>query len=981
METKLTMEVDCRSLVAFNGNKAHYGGGLSFFSSVWNDWNSIEFRECSYRNNIARIGSAVDFTLQQWIDCRPQSKKTVIPMAYVSSCNFTSNIANNDSTGLIGVGAVNLNGVNVFIKYKALFMTNTGSGLSMTHSLFKVTDNTLVTFYRNKGKNGGAIAIFDKALIVVGKHSTINFTENIAEYLGGAIYHTSLGIYDYIYSRYCFLQYDKTESDNYPKFTFTNNKANEKPNSIYASTVLPCLRDISFANHNSDMFCKDNTFVYNQKNESCHKQIATAPSEIVTDANITSVIPGKYPFYINYTVKSSTNNYSISKESPLIATIINDDENQSNVSLRFPNNTKSRFSYISNHNLYLTGKEDTIVNVTLETEYPITFQRYISIKFQKCPPGFKFNNETFICDCAGDYNKQLICDQSNFQASILRTSWIGQKLNAAPDDELFVAFSPYVMRTTFDESILLPQTFDMNKLNNHLCGALNRKGPLCGDCKAGYGVSVNTNDYKCVKCSVQSQNYNWLYYIATEFVPVTIFFILVFLFSKRITHGPLNSFVFFSQIITSTVQMNAYGLTPIRKTVKSFDVFQDIYTIPYDFWNLKFFPSTFHGFCLSPHLGTLSVLALGYVTALYPLLMVLIVVLLINFYNKGVKAVVMLIRPFHYCLARFRQLTKLKFSITAGIAVFILMSYNKFATVSFNLIPFYHLYDAKGRINEAVFYHQGSILFPQDGILYFISAIIVLSTFGTIPPIILVYPSLLKLIERFRCVRSCIQIEKYYPNSKLQAFLDEFHGCYKNGNQTGEMDCRWFASFYFSLRIFLLLVFSQTNTWQQLYLYQSMIFLSCTMLFSIIRPYREDWINNVDTCIFAILTAVSTLSLYNLQLATIQENISVVAFAIQFILMMIPMSYCLVYYFVLFCKWSKEKCQEYVNTRGTTDVEENCHDEEPLSLDNSSTYVERFFEFIQNSGRFRDKESLRLSSSSLEDYSYGTVSSEQDYRQ
>ena len=955
----------------FQRNKAYFGGGLSFYSSLWNEWNTIKLQDCSFENNTARIGSAADFTVQQLIAEQNQARKTVMPTIVMSSCNFTNNSARSSSDGLIGIGAVNLYGVNVLTMQKVLFVSNIGSGLSIIFSMFKVSDDGTVAFHENKGRNGGAIAIFGTALIVVGKYSKMEFTENNADYLGGAIYHTGLGIYHLIYSRFCFIQYGQQDT---PNFVFTNNKANNKSNSIYASTLLPCLRDVSLGDYNENIFCRNNTFVYNydQHNESCHTQITIAPSEINIDTSKPNLaIPGQYPIKINYKVESNTN-YNITNQNPLIVAIDTIPSQHDASSAIFPSNKESRFSYISNHNLYLTGKENTNVSLTLETTDPIAIRRQISVKFQKCPPGFQFNNKKHICDCAGDYNKQLICDQRNFRAKLLRTSWIGPKPNA-DSDELFVAFSPYVMRTTLDESILLPPVFDLDMLNKDLCGKLNRKGALCGECMSGYGVSVNTNDYRCVKCNAQSQNYNWLYYVVSEFVPVTVFSVFVFLFSNIITHGPMNSFIFFSQIITSTVQMNAYGLTPIRKTVKNFDIFQDIYMIPYDFWNLKFFHSTFHGFCLSPNLGTLAVLMLGYVTALYPLLIVVVIMFFLNLYNRGVRGVVAFVRPIHYCLARFKQLTTLKFSATSGMAVFILMSYHKFACVSFNLIPFYHLYDAEGNQNEAVFYHQGSTLFPEEGILYFITAIIVLSTFGIIPPIILVYPSLLKLLEWCRCIRSCVQIEKYYPTSKVQAFLDEFHGCYKNGNENGKLDCRWFASFYFSLRIFLLLVFSQTNTWQQLYLSQSMIFLFCTILFALIRPYREDWINNVDTCIFGILSTVSTISLYNLQKARIQDNISVMAFLVQFALMMVPLIYCIVYYSLLLYKWSKEKYYGYLNSRETVNVNVYCQDEEEQqSLDDSSMYATRFLEFIRNSGRYREKEPLRLSTSSSENY--GTLS-------
>ena len=926
----------------FRQNKAYYGGGFSFYSDIWNDENKVELNGCTFDGNAARIGSATDFTIMQWIDKEGNnSEKIVIPHVGITNCNFTNNnyaISN----GFIGLGAVNLNSINLVVNGYANFIGNSDSALALASSKFTVSINSTVTFSRNKGRNGGAMALFGKVAIIVEKNSKFEFSENNAEYLGGAIYHTSWGIYDLVYSHDCFLHFEEEGKENNwttASFHFRDNTANGHANSIYIPTLSPCLHDLSFGSyHNKDLFCDNETWIYshNNKSESCTTQVATAPTSIdVQDSSNISYIPGNLPIHIGYTIRTNAGQATAS-ENTLIANIINISE------VRLVDNPKGHFSYISNNNLYLLGREDTKVTLSLETIDPIAVRKDVTIRFKNCPPGFIFNETTFKCECAGTYVHQVFCDQVRYEARIARTSWMGQYPQGTSNNTtLLVGFSPYVMKLTSNEQILLPDTSE--KLDECFCGRLNRTGTLCGNCKPGYGVTVNTNDYDCIKCDQKAQQINWIYYILSEFVPVTIFFISVFLFSMRITHGPLNSFVFFAQTVTTVIQMDAQGLTPIEGTIKDFQTFRNIYMIPYDFWNLNFFRSLLPRFCLSPHLGTLSVLMLGYLTALYPLLLILLFMVILNLYNRSVKPIVILVRPIHCCLARFSQLTNLRQSITAGIGVFILMSYNKFATVSFNLIPFYHLFDAEGRKVVVVFYHQGTKVFPDEGIGYFLMAIFVLCTFGIIPPAILAYPSFLKLLERLKFLRSCrLMAERYYPGHKFQAFLDEFHGCYRSNNGT---DCRWFASLYLVLRISLSLMFSQVNTWQELYIMQSITFLACALLFAIIRPYREDWINNVDTCIFAILSAVSTLSLYNLQLAMIRQKISTSAFYLQFILIMAPMVYCLLYYSFLIYKWGKEKCLCSCNNGSHLD------DDEETGLEDS-TYLARFFDFVKASGRY-----------------------------
>ena len=157
---------------------------------------------------------------------------------------------------------------------------------------------------------------------------------------------------------------------------------------------------------------------------------------------------------------------------------------------------------------------------------------------------------------------------------------------------------------------------------------------------------------------------------------------------------------------------------------------------------------------------------------------------------------------------------------------------------------------------------------------------------------------MLRFLEWISCRR--LRLGKFYPTLKLQTFLDEFHGCYKDGSNGG-LDCRWFASLYFCLRIALFAVYPITVSWYDQYIAQILIFLFAALMFSVIRPYREEWINNIDVTMLLTLAIITALSLYNLQLARIGQGINVWAFAIQFILIVMPLLYCIGYYCTLLC--------------------------------------------------------------------------------
>ena len=90
-----------------------------------------------------------------------------------------------------------------------------------------------------------------------------------------------------------------------------------------------------------------------------------------------------------------------------------------------------------------------------------------------------------------------------------------------------------------EKIIALPP--NVSKLNNFMCGPFNRAGQLCGVCKKGYGPALLTN-YECAACS--TKNYGWALYLLQEFLPITVFYLVIVTFQVSATSGPLNVFIY-----------------------------------------------------------------------------------------------------------------------------------------------------------------------------------------------------------------------------------------------------------------------------------------------------------------------------------------------------------------------------------------------------------------------------------------------------
>ena len=608
----------------------------------------------------------------------------------------------------------------------------------------------------------------------------------------------------------------------------------------------------------------------------------------------------------------------------------------------------------------IQGEPNTTAKVQFITAGPVSIEKHIGITLLSCPPGFISSNKnsSSVCICDSNYGGVVHCDPKNFNSSIVRHAWLG----FAPESNVLVyGFSPYIKKMSRNTMIALPS--DENDLDAFFCNTTHSTGILCGRCLDDYGVAINGLTARpCVSCSDDDKYYNWMYYILLNFLPVTLFFAIVFIFSMTVTLGPLNSFIFFAQMMTTMMTPEGNGLISYRDATHGwYSTLKNIYFVPYDIWNLNFFHFLTDFFCLSPKLNYLDVMCLKYVEAVYPLLLLIVFVCIMTLYNRGVAFVVCLCRPFHQCLARFRQLTNMRQSLTGGMAVFIVISYTNFTLVSLNILAPQGLYTSNETLVKLVFYFEGDL--PVDwnnpqSIKYILTAVAMLCVFGIVPPFLLVYPSLLKLIEWLSCHR--LSLSRLYPPTKLQAFLDEFHGCYRNGTDGG-IDCRWFAGLYFLLRLSLFIIYAETSSDHVQFTAQLLLFLFCSFLFLVFRPYRESWINQVDATIFLIMAGISATSMHNLLMSWIDEPINITVFIIQYILILLPLIYCIGYCFVLMYSKCKDNCKDIYKLRKMrqSQVSEPTTDEDSdrESLVDS-THIPNFLDYVHDTDRMRSNVKL-----------------------
>ena len=399
---------------------------------------------------------------------------------------------------------------------------------------------------------------------------------------------------------------------------------------------------------------------------------------------------------------------------------------------------------------------------------------------------------------------------------------------------------------------------DTSELNSFMCSGLNRTGLLCSQCQQGLGPAVLSYRRECVKCL--DKRYGWLLYITATLVPTTILCFLVMIFQFHVTSAKMNCFVFLCQFITCvSILTNPYVYVQSVTHLTSIQFFGLAVLTFYAIWNLDFFQYLIPPICISSDMSTLHTLALEYVVAIYPLLLMVVIYLCIELYDRGVRVMVCVWRPFHMCFACFRRRWNPKGSVINTFAAFLLLSYSKLLTVSYSLLDANYLFNNRGeRVGPVVLYYNASIeYFSREHLPFALLAICVLLVFVIFPLLhmLLLYP--MKSFQK--CLGYCTRIRWQF----LHTFADAFQGCYKNGTN-GTRDCRYFAGLYLLFRAVSLVGFISLNDYMWLIIILIPVVVS--LLFAHFRPYKNNYFNIINSLAFALFALSTFMIMYSVHI-------------------------------------------------------------------------------------------------------------------
>lgn len=392
---------------------------------------------------------------------------------------------------------------------------------------------------------------------------------------------------------------------------------------------------------------------------------------------------------------------------------------------------------------------------------------------------------------------------------------------------------------------IFPLPCHTSKLNNFTCEDLNRKGRLCGECKLGYAPPVYSYSLKCVQC--KNYRYNWIKYLCVAFLPLTLFFLIVTIFSISFTSPQLSAVVIVYQEMASPTQLSILVTLSHNGLFLFNKIAVNILISLAGIWNLDFFRMAYTPFCLHPSMTTLHTQAMDYAIAIYPLVLIMVTYVMVTLYDRGIKLVKCIWDPILKISRKWKQRCDIRTSLIDAFASFIFLSATRLLSASFVLlVPGYSfslnsINASQVDVTHYVFNAPSVVYFSWGHLPFAIAAIILLLFLNLLPMMLLfVYP-----LKRFQCLLNRLNLN----SNSLRTFIDVFQGSFKDGTN-GTRDYRFFSGFLLLIKFMFCATFWMTHTNVYYSVASVWILVYCSLVASC-KPYKKMRDNYITIVVLA----------------------------------------------------------------------------------------------------------------------------------
>ena len=456
-----------------------------------------------------------------------------------------------------------------------------------------------------------------------------------------------------------------------------------------------------------------------------------------------------------------------------------------------------------------------------------------------CPTWYTCNDQR-QCTCRNDRNDAVICDAQSFRAAVLDCNCVTYN---AQTKSTFAGSCYY--NCINNKNIVhswLPQNPE-TLINGSICTYFHRAGLLCGDCEEGRSPLVLSYNLSCVRCP--DGHKNWWKFLLVAFVPLTFFYLIILLFNINVTSTRLHGVVWYSQVLSTPILARLI-MPVLRQNIPTLLIPAKVIFIFFSFWNLDIFRSVLPDVCLD--ITTLQALALDYLIALYPFLLILVSYFIIELHDRKFVCIVTAWKPFHKLLTLIHMTYDIRTSVIDSFATFFLLAYTKVLSVTTDLLlPTRIDQLGSNKFTFGVYYTPSVQYFGDEHLPYAILALAFLTLFVIIPTLVfLLYP-----FQLFHKLVSFFPFNWHF----LQAFIDSFQGCYKDGTEPGTFDCRWFSGCTLLIRVLFFVIFCLTLS-AAFIMYAITLLVIFLMAIINVNPYKKKSVRypSTDSVFFIFLS-------------------------------------------------------------------------------------------------------------------------------
>ncbi len=873
--------------VVMRDNHAAWGGGLLvFFGNLtrtlfpfYTHGPVMEFTNCTWQScSAVRAGAAVALFHFLPVD------SIAVTSTVFTDCTIEENFIPRAGgrTQRFGYGSIYALAAPLSFNGTTLIRNNSGSAVVISAAKIHFAGN--VEFTYNQGIAGSGIFLTDISTLFLHKGLDMRFSHNDAFDTGGAIYYTYPGVRSFSITGSCFFQY---EDPSLPpskwdvSVTFSGNKA------LYGGSAI-FLSDPSGCRWPNDEFLFDVekehplNFTGNIDPKK-YGSILGTPAENLTflsPVNFSGeyysleVFPGQeldlpvvIQDYFNSSSVTATLDTKCFNYSLFVQDMFFSDFCASGTGITY----KGPRVFVAGDSITgisLGGPENNsdlvLVLKTIEAQAIVTVLR---VFFTECQYGFYYNTESNTCQCYDD-DKAVRCFNFNgtFQPCILSGHWYGTIDTDQGSSYAEGACTLDTCSVSCKERCLNVQGWCKLPATDHdLCRG-NHGGPLCAYCQEGF--SPNYGQLHCVpsdECNAETSVL--LVCLMVLFWAVIIISLLVILrLNLRLGSGYMYGFIYYFSVLPfiagNIVQSHAFS---------AFVSF---------FYSLAHLDPHFLSFFKLCFAKDITPVQLEFFHYFHPLLVTVLIylVILMNRYCPRLP-VLSVYAPVH------------------ALCLILLLSYTSLFQTSFAILQPLHFLNARPKTSEIFVRLQPrtSYFDPKDHLPYALVALAV--------ELVLVLPfTVVMLLAPW--------LMRWGKMTKFKPILDEFQSCYKDSY-------RWFAGYYLLCRQLIALPPFFSNTPSGGVFLQQILSITILLGHAYIQPYRERWLNLLDTVFLFDLALVSILS-GDTARTVFSGTLYDLTLTLKIILITIPCFYlflaCAVVFWVKFQGWYRTKYQTKTNT-------------------------------------------------------------------